>query len=81
LGGEQPGLDGHLVHAAQHEPGEAHVAIEVADRSPALLRQLQDTAVQNGNLFDTLMDVTKACSLGQITEALFEVGGQYRRNM
>jgi isobutyryl-CoA mutase len=52
-----------------------------ADRSPALLRQLQETAVQNGNLFDTLMAVTKACSLGQITDALFEVGGQYRRNM
>lgn len=51
------------------------------DRSPALLRQLQETAIQNGNLFDTLMDVTKACSLGQITDALFEVGGQYRRNM
>ncbi|MCF8257944.1 MAG: methylmalonyl-CoA mutase family protein [Flavobacteriales bacterium] len=50
-------------------------------RSPALLRQLQETAVQNGNLFDTLMAVTKACSLGQITDALFEVGGQYRRNM
>ncbi len=52
-----------------------------ADRSPDLLRQLQETAVQNGNLFDTLMAVTKACSLGQITDALFEVGGQYRRNM
>jgi methylmalonyl-CoA mutase len=52
-----------------------------ADRSPALLRQLQETAVQNGNLFDTLMEVTKVCSLGQITDALFEVGGQYRRNM
>jgi methylmalonyl-CoA mutase len=52
-----------------------------ADRSPTLLRQLQETAVQNGNLFETLMDMTKACSLGQITDALFEVGGQYRRNM
>jgi isobutyryl-CoA mutase len=52
-----------------------------AHRSPALMRQLQETAVQNGNLFDTLMAVTKACSLGQITDALFEVGGQYRRNM
>ncbi len=42
---------------------------------PALLRQLQETAVQNGTLFNTLMEVTKACSLGQITDALFEVGG------
>ena len=52
-----------------------------ADRSPALLRQMQETAIRNGNLFNTLMAVTKACSLGQITDALFEVGGQYRRNM
>ncbi|NQZ45623.1 MAG: cobalamin B12-binding domain-containing protein [Flavobacteriaceae bacterium] len=50
----------------------------VSDR---LLRSLQDTAVANGNLFETLMEVTKYCSLGQITKALFEVGGQYRRNM
>jgi methylmalonyl-CoA mutase len=50
-------------------------------RSGQLLKQLQQVAVQNGNLFDTLMEVTKACSLGQITNALFEVGGQYRRNM
>ncbi|MGY0426261.1 MAG: hypothetical protein ACWIPI_05435, partial [Polaribacter sp.] len=42
---------------------------------------LQKTAIENGNLFDTLMEATKFCSLGQITEALFKVGGQYRRNM
>jgi methylmalonyl-CoA mutase len=37
--------------------------------------------VQNGNLFAELMETVKTCSLGQITNALFEVGGQYRRNM
>ncbi len=42
---------------------------------------LQKAAVQNENLFDKLMEATKFCSLGQITEALFKVGGQYRRNM
>ena len=42
---------------------------------------LQEAAVQNKNLFDKLMEATKVCSLGQITEALFKVGGQYRRNM
>ena len=42
---------------------------------------LQEAAIQNENLFDKLMEVTKVCSLGQITEALFKVGGQYRRNM
>ena len=42
---------------------------------------LQEAAVQNENLFDKLMEATKFCSLGQITAALFKVGGQYRRNM
>ena len=42
---------------------------------------LQAAAVQNENLFDKIMEATKVCSLGQITTALFEVGGQYRRNM
>ncbi|MEB8344707.1 methylmalonyl-CoA mutase family protein [Flavobacteriaceae bacterium KMM 6898] len=45
------------------------------------LTELQDMAVNNENIFEKLMDVTKVCSLGQITNALFEVGGQYRRNM
>jgi methylmalonyl-CoA mutase len=42
---------------------------------------LQEAAIQNENLFDKLMEATKVCSLGQITKALFKVGGQYRRNM
>jgi methylmalonyl-CoA mutase len=46
-----------------------------------LLRDLQEKAISNQNIFDALMEVCKVCSLGQITEALFEVGGQYRRNM
>ena len=45
------------------------------------LRRLQAVAVQNGNLFEELMETVKYCSLGQITHALYEVGGQYRRNM
>ncbi|MHC4956491.1 MAG: methylmalonyl-CoA mutase family protein [Planctomycetota bacterium] len=51
------------------------------DAAPAALAALQKTAVENGNLFDTLMEAAKVCSLGQITHALYEVGGQYRRNM
>ena len=47
----------------------------------SLLENLQKTAIQNGNIFEALMEVCKQCSLGQITQALFEVGGQYRRNM
>lgn len=45
------------------------------------LRQLQLSAIRNENLFDALMEATKFCSLGQMTNSLFEVGGQYRRNM
>jgi methylmalonyl-CoA mutase len=52
-----------------------------ADQAPARLQQLQQIAVANGNLFAELMETVKYCSLGQITNALFEVGGQYRRNM
>ena len=45
------------------------------------LKALQEAAIKNENLFELLMETTKVCSLGQITNALFEVGGQYRRNM
>ncbi|MFD1550687.1 methylmalonyl-CoA mutase [Putridiphycobacter roseus] len=48
---------------------------------PATLSKIQHAAIQNENIFEYLMDATKYCSLGQITNALFEVGGQYRRNM
>lgn len=51
------------------------------DLSAEKLRELQMASVKNENLFDFLMEVCKVCSLGQITQALFEVGGQYRRNM
>jgi len=45
------------------------------------ISRIQEAAIQNDNIFDVLMDAAKHCSLGQITNALFEVGGQYRRNM
>ena len=51
------------------------------DKVIAQIAILQEAAIQNENLFDKLMEATKYCSLGQITEALFKVGGQYRRNM
>jgi len=51
------------------------------EQSQTQLREIQKTAIQNENLFESLMEVSKYCSLGQITQALFEVGGQYRRNM
>jgi len=51
------------------------------DRVDEQLAKLQDAAIKNENLFELLMEATKVCSLGQITNGLFEVGGQYRRNM
>ncbi|CAH0336396.1 Fused isobutyryl-CoA mutase [Flavobacterium sp. CECT 9288] len=51
------------------------------DKVSAQLNSIQEAAIKNENLFEHLMEATKVCSLGQITAALFEVGGQYRRNM
>ena len=51
------------------------------DKATHELKALQNTAMKNENLFEKIMETTKVCSLGQITTALFEVGGQYRRNM
>jgi isobutyryl-CoA mutase len=52
-----------------------------ADKVAEQIELLQTAAIKNENLFELLMDATKVCSLGQITNGLFEVGGQYRRNM
>ncbi len=49
--------------------------------APAMLARLQQAVIHNDNVFEVLMDAVRVCSLGQITNALFEVGGQYRRNM
>ena len=57
------------LHQASGEKVEEHIAV------------LQEAAITNKNIFEKLMEATKVCSLGQITNALFEVGGQYRRNM
>ncbi|WP_066267701.1 fused isobutyryl-CoA mutase/GTPase IcmF [Hydrogenophaga palleronii] len=52
-----------------------------AAEAPAMLQRLRQAVIENGNVFEVLMDAVRVCSLGQITSALFEVGGQYRRNM
>jgi len=52
-----------------------------ADQSGDKLKDLQKKAVANDNLFEALMDASKSCTLGQITNALFAVGGKYRRSM
>ena len=52
-----------------------------AAQAPAVLGRLQQAVIDNGNVFEVLMQAVRVCSLGQITTALFEVGGQYRRSM
>jgi methylmalonyl-CoA mutase len=52
-----------------------------ADEAPAALARLQQAAMEGGNVFAALMDAVRVCSLGQISDAFFEVGGQYRRNV
>jgi isobutyryl-CoA mutase len=52
-----------------------------AAEAPAMAKRLQQAVINNKNVFDVLMDAVRVRSLGQITSALFEVGGQYRRSM
>jgi isobutyryl-CoA mutase len=52
-----------------------------ATDAPAMLKRLQTAVIDNSNVFEVLMQAVRCCSLGQITNALFEVGGQYRRSM
>ncbi|MED5621650.1 fused isobutyryl-CoA mutase/GTPase IcmF [Ideonella sp. BN130291] len=52
-----------------------------AGEAPAMLGKLKQAVIDNRNVFEVLMDAVRVCSLGQITSALFEVGGQYRRSM
>ncbi len=52
-----------------------------AHHAPAMLERLKRTVIENGNVFEVLMDAVRHCSLGQISESLYEVGGRYRRSM
>jgi len=75
-----------LTRASQAEKDECIERLkafqsEHADDAPAALAKLQEVALAGGNLFEALLEATEACSLGQITQALYEVGGQYRRNI
>jgi len=66
----------------EHQISELHKFQDAhKDRTEAALEQLKRTAASGGNIFAELMETVKVASLGQITNALYEVGGQYRRNM
>ncbi|MFC0186952.1 fused isobutyryl-CoA mutase/GTPase IcmF [Fictibacillus aquaticus] len=75
-----------LARATKEEKEQQIVNLEAfkqkhADQSEEALQQLKDTALSGGNIFEELMNTVQYASLGQITSALYEVGGKYRRNM
>jgi len=79
-------IPGEVIRATKEEKeyqitmlGQLHKTYE--DETSKQLAQLKDDVTNNRNIFKSLMEVSKYASIGQITNALFEVGGQYRRNM
>ncbi|PRY88006.1 methylmalonyl-CoA mutase family protein [Mongoliibacter ruber] len=79
-------IPGEVIRATQAEKEAQIQTLNILkkkneDEAIKHLEELKEVAIQNGNIFDTLMEAAKYCSLGQITNALYEVGGQYRRNM
>jgi isobutyryl-CoA mutase len=75
-----------LIRSTEQEKQDQVAAVRAfqarnAASAPAALRKLQQVAAGDGNVFEELMESVKVCSLGQISHALYEVGGQYRRNM
>jgi len=77
---------GKVIRATEEEKEAQIATVEnlqkaYPDESATWLRKLQEAAIKNENMFEMLMEATKYCSLGQLTAAMFEVGGQYRRNM
>ncbi len=79
-------LPKEVIRATEEEKKAQITTIEnlhgkYSKESADVLKKLQLTALGNANIFETMMDAAKYCSLGQLSKALFEVGGQYRRNM
>ena len=77
---------GEVIRATNDEKEQQIATLERLKKAnkkegAAALKRLQSAAIANENLFDELLEATKFCSLGQITHALYQVGGQYRRNM
>ncbi len=79
-------LPGEVIRATEEEKklqieGIRHLHRVREEQASESLQNLMDTAVQNKNIFESLLSASKYCSLGQMTRALYTVGGQYRRNM
>lgn len=79
-------VPGEVIRATEDEKQYQIAALKSfqdrnSDKANAALKNLQKSAIAGDNIFEQLMEVCKICSLGQISNALYEVGGQYRRNM
>ncbi|MEI6172729.1 MAG: methylmalonyl-CoA mutase family protein [Bacteroidota bacterium] len=79
-------LPGEVIRATEEEKQYQISMLENlhkthADTSAVMIENLKRAAIKNSNIFESLMEATKVCSIGQITDTLFEVGGQYRRSM
>ena len=77
---------GEIIRAATEETENQINTLQnqqefLEEESKRHLERLQEISLQGGNIFSELMEASKYCTLGQITSSLFEVGGQYRRNM
>ena len=79
-------IPGEVIRATQEEKENQISTLQALharrkEEAGHWLREVQKAAIENRNVFEVLMEATKYCSLGQITQSMFEVGGQYRRNM
>ena len=79
-------LPGEVIRATEEEKHYQitmldHLHKTNADKAALMIEMLKQAAIKNNNIFESLMEAAKYCSIGQITDALFEVGGQYRRSM
>jgi methylmalonyl-CoA mutase len=75
-----------LIRSTEAEKQDQVQAVQAFQRrhaqaAPAALHRLQQAAAAGGNVFESLLEAVKVCSLGQISRALYQVGGQYRRNV
>jgi methylmalonyl-CoA mutase len=85
-GGEAQSVTADLIRSTDEEKDQQVLAVHTwqarnAERAPAALAMLQQVAATGGNVFEQLMETMKVASLGQVSNALYAVGGRYRRNM
>jgi methylmalonyl-CoA mutase len=79
-------LPGEVIRSTEEEKQQQIHTVELVrkvygEKAKVELEKLSDSAIANTNMFENLMEACKYCTLGDITESLFDVGGQYRRNM